>query len=58
MMAPAMIPSLKPWAFPMPIRATPMVAMVVQELPVITDTNAQMTQAVRRNTFGLMIFTP
>ena len=53
-----MIPSLKPWAFPMPIRATPMVAMVVQELPVITDTNAQMTQAVRRNTFGLMIFTP
>ena len=42
----------------MPRRATPMVAMVVQELPVITEMTAQMTQADRRNTLGLMILTP
>ena len=58
MMAPAIIPSEKPSARPMPRSATPMVAIVVQELPVITEITAQMTQADRRKTLGLMILTP
>ena len=58
MIAPATSPSLNPSAFPMPSNATPMVAMVVQELPIINETRAQMTQAVKRNTFGLIILTP
>ena len=58
MMAPEIIPSEKPSARPLPRRATPMVAKVVHELPVITDITAQMTQADRRNTLGLMILTP
>ncbi len=57
-MAPAVQPSLKPSALPMPMRATPMVATVVQELPVITDTMALMRQLVMRNTWGLMICMP
>lgn len=32
--------------------------MVVHELPIITEMNAQITQAVSRNIFGEMIFTP
>ena len=47
-----------PEAFPIPSKATPIVAIVVQELPIVTETNAQMMQAVRRNTLGLMILTP
>ena len=35
-------------ALPIPINATPIVATVVQELPVITDTMAQMIQVVIR----------
>ena len=35
-----------------------MVAIVVQELPTIKDTRAQMTHAVRRNTLGLIILIP
>ena len=58
MMAPAIRPSLKPSALPMPSSATPMVAIVVQEEPIITETTAQMTQAVRRKKRGEMIFTP
>ena len=58
MIAPATSPSLNPSAFPMPSRATPIVAIVVQELPIINETRAQMTQAVKRNTFGLIILTP
>ena len=58
MIAPAITPSLNPSAFPMPSRATPMVAIVVQELPIISDTNAQITQAVTRNILGLIILTP
>ena len=57
-MAPAVHPSLKPSAFPIPIRATPMVATVVHELPVITETMALMRQLVMRNTWGLMICMP
>ena len=56
--APAMTPSLNPSAFPIPSKATPIVAIVVHELPIIKETKAQMTQAVRRKTFGLIILTP
>ena len=42
----------------MPISATPMVAIVVHELPVITLTAALSTHVVARNTSGLMMFTP
>ena len=48
MMAPAIHPSSKPCALPMPKRAIPMVAIVVHELPVITDTNAQIMQVEAR----------
>ena len=58
MMAPAISPSEKPSALPMPISATPMVAMVVQELPTIRDTSAHRTHADSRKTFGEMIFRP
>ena len=58
MMAPAVMASLKPSAFPMPIRARPTVAMVVQELPIMTETMAQMTQAVTRKKRGEMIWMP
>ena len=57
-MAPAMSPSLNPSAFPMPIRATPIVAMVVQELPIISETRAQMMQAAARKIFGWMTRMP
>ena len=50
MMAPATHPSEKPIAWPMPMSATPMVAIVVHELPVISDTPAQMRhEATRKN---------
>ena len=58
MMAPAITPSENPSALPMPISATPIVAMVVHELPTITDTSAQITHADSRNSFGEMIFSP
>ena len=46
--APAIQPSLKPCAFPIPISAMPIVAMVVHELPVMTDTTAQIMQVDTR----------
>ncbi len=58
MMAPAIIPSLKPWALPIPRSATPIVAIVVHELPIITETIAHIRQAVSRNILGEMILTP
>ena len=51
-MAPATQPSANPCAFPIPISATPMVAIVVHELPVITLTMALITQVVARKTSG------
>ena len=57
-MAPAVQPGSKPCAVPMPIRATPIVAMVVHELPVITETSALMAHAAARNTAGKMTFIP
>ena len=58
MMAPATQPSGNPIARPMPISATPMVAMVVHELPVISDTPAQMTEVATRKNDGCRIFRP
>ena len=57
-MAPAVTASEKPWTRPIPRRATPIVAIVVHELPVIRETNAQMTVALTRNSFGEIAFTP
>ena len=42
----------------MPKRAIPMVAIVVHELPVITDTNAQIMQVEVRKKFGWIICMP
>ena len=43
---------------PIPISATPIVAIVVQELPVNTEITAQIAQAVNRNSDGLSTFRP
>ncbi|OPZ56577.1 MAG: hypothetical protein BWY89_01060 [Bacteroidetes bacterium ADurb.BinA012] len=58
MIAPAIIASLNPRAFPIPSSATPMVATVDHELPVLTDTRAQMTTAANRNILGWSISRP
>ena len=52
MIAPATHPVAKPCASPIPIKAIPIVAMVVHELPVITDTTAQITQQEARKKLG------
>ena len=52
MIAPAIHPSEKPCACPIPKRAIPMVAMVVHELPVMTETTAQMIQVDARKKLG------
>ena len=44
-MAPTANPICNPCAAAIPTRAIPMVPAVVQELPMASDTNAQMTQA-------------
>ena len=50
MIAPAIHPSGNPIARPMPMSATPIVAMVVHELPVMSDTPPQIThEATRKN---------
>ena len=51
-MAPAVHPAENPSAIPMPMNAVPMVATVVQELPVISETRAQMRHTARRNILG------
>ena len=58
MMAPAIQPSLKPCALPMPIKAIPIVAIVVHELPVITEISAQMMQVDARKKSGWIICIP
>ena len=50
---PAIKPSEIPNAFPIPINAIPIVADVVQELPVATETIIQMRQEAIKNIFGL-----
>ena len=57
-MAPAIHPSAKPCALPMPISAMPIVAMVVHDDPVITLTRAQIMQLDTRNMSGWMMCMP
>ena len=56
--APAIHPSLNPIASPMPISATPIVAMVVHDEPVSNDTIAHIIHDAGRNIEGLRIFNP
>ena len=58
MIAPAIIPSSKPKALPIPRSATPTVATVVQLLPVAMDTTALTMQAAMRNIVGFKICKP
>ena len=58
MIAPAIQPSEYPCASPTPIKATPIVAIVVHELPVTIATMAQITHATARNRLGCMIRRP
>ncbi len=58
MMAPAIQPSSKPSARPMPINATPTVAMVVHDDPVSSDTTAQITHEAGRKIEGRRIRRP
>jgi hypothetical protein len=57
-MAPALRADGTPRASPIPRRAIPMVAMVVQEVPVITEMREEMMQAHGRKTAGDIICTP
>ena len=57
-MAPAIHPSSKPRARPMPMRATPMVATVVHDDPVSSETTAQMMHEAMRNIDGWRAFNP
>ena len=55
MIAPAVHPVEKPNASPIPIKAIPMVAIVVHELPVMTETMAQMIQQeARKKVFSIL----
>ena len=58
MIAPADHGSDMPKAVPMPMSATPMVATVVHDEPVMTDTTAQMMHVAARKKVGDMIWTP
>ena len=53
--APAISPSEIFKAFPIPIKAIPIVAEVVQELPVAIETIIQIIQAAKRNILGFKI---
>ena len=56
--APAIQPSLKPNARPIPISATPMVAIVVHDEPVSNEITAQMMHDAGRKIEGWRIFRP
>ncbi len=56
--APATMPKGIPIAWPIPIKAIPTVAEVVQELPVAIEIMAQMTTVAGRNIVGFNIFKP
>ena len=58
MMAPATQPVSKPCASPMPINAIPMVAIVVHELPVITEMTAHIKQHEAKKMLGWSICIP
>ena len=57
-MAPAVMAGFISRPIPTPIRATPTVPMVDQELPVAMEVIMQAMQAVVRKTLGLMSFRP
>ena len=57
-MAPAVYGAGIPRASPIPIRAIPMVAMVVHEVPVITEIMLEMMHAQGRKKIGDIICTP
>ena len=56
--APAIHPSSNPSARPIPISATPIVAMVVHDEPVSNEITAQMMHDAGRNIEGWRIFNP
>ena len=58
MMAPATHPSGNSIARPIPISATPMVAIVVHELPVMSDTTAHMAHEATRKNDGCRTSSP
>ena len=51
-MAPAIHPEENPCASPIPIKAIPIVAIVVHELPVITETMQQIKQVDTKKKLG------
>ena len=57
-MAPAHRAGGMPRAFPIPNKAIPIVAMVVHEVPVITEISDEMIQAQGRKTAGDISCTP
>lgn len=57
-MAPAVNASGTLSALPMPSKAMPIVAIVVHDVPVMSDTKAEMMQAHGRKREGVMICTP
>ena len=58
MMEPAIQPSSKPCALPIPISAKPIVATVVHDEPIIRLTKAHNTLLLTKNTSGRMICIP
>ena len=58
MTAPATIPAGIPILSPIPIPATPIVAIVDHELPIANETIAQISVIATRNQEGVMIFNP
>ena len=54
MMAPALKAGGMPMALPTPNRAMPMVAMVVHDVPVMTEMSDEMMQAHGRKNIGVM----
>ena len=56
MIAPAIQPSSNPCALPIPINAIPIVAIVVHELPVMTEISTQIMQVDERKKLGWIIF--
>jgi len=56
--APAIQASEKPSALPIPKTAIPIVATVVHELPVISETAAHIKQQAGRKYSGVIIFRP
>lgn len=56
--APAIHPGENPMARPIPMKATPMVAMVVQDEPVSTEIRADTAQAVTKKKSGLSTCMP